>query len=365
MAAGTATPIEYRLPRQAVAGGVCVIGDDGATRATVARMLVAYLAQSGAPVAVLGPDESETMRAAISAAPGQQGVAKAWESALRLIAPSPGMTMSVWADAIARGLALATDLPTRSSQTLRGGVVRAIKSAGLDPGTAWRAGQRVPTLAELADGLEAEASHDSGDPDLTRAMRERCAPILRELAALQRSSGSPAPTSSPQENPTFAQIPPTGVADTQRLLAALVCAAELATLSHTARVADEGTLPSAALILIEPQELLSHQRAGDQPLLAPLETFRRSGGALLTFTARPHLLDSEMLAASTFAAYHLASADAIAACQHLLRLTERETRRFAALAADEGLWKRDGAAVLVRRTPTYIAIRAPGNGGDA
>jgi hypothetical protein len=182
---------------------------------------------------------------------------------------------------------------------------------------------------------------------------------LRELAALQGSEGR---VPSAQETPLFAQIPSTDVYDTLRLLASLACAGALATLTHVAHESADLSPPRAALLLIEPQDLAPRQRADDQPLFALFEAFRRSGGTVLTCSSRPHLIDSELLPASVFAAYPLTNVDAISASQHLLQFTDRETRRLSLLSPEESLWKRDGLTIHVQQTVEHAAIEAPKSG---
>lgn len=362
VARGSVLPIEYRLPRSALARGLTFLGEESAMRAEIVAVLLAYLAALHVPLIAHGPQETLTMRAALAKTPGSALPSTKTASEPECLTPPVGVQPLRWAAAVASALALAFDLPTHVCQLLRLAITQTFIAAGSTPTEPWTAANAAPTLDEFLATLLHELEQETAGGDSRQLIRDRCLPGLRELALLpgvQVFQALPA-----LDAPLFIQLPGRGAQQLSLLRAALACASAVTALEQGAASAPSPG-PKAALILMDPHYLLPQKRAGDQPLLPLIEALRQAGGSLILLTGQPHLVDQEALAAAVFAAERLTQTDALTTFQHLMRLNDREVRALVGMAPGDMLWQREGRTVQVRRPlPKHLSIEAPQTGGE-
>lgn len=343
--AGVTLPIPYRVPRSSLAGGLCVIGDDRPQRAVAARRLATWLASQEIPSVILGPAESPmyvALHEALDAHPAHPS-----GSASGLLPAPGGTTLAGWSDAIVHALALAFDLPTNACPMLKIAIDRAVDNAHQE---------HELCLDDVIAAINETVSQASGESAPLRAIRERCLPELRALAT-HRGAARIAPLHV-LGGPVAASATSSGTG-LEPLDAALACAGALVALVEVARASTVAS-PPAILVLIEPERLLPRSRSGDQPLLPLLDRLRQSGGALITFTARPQRIDLEALTSGVMAVYQTTNHDVRASCRELMHLTEREVLRLDRLSEEEAVWHRQNSSVLVRLARNaQAALAAP------
>jgi len=352
---GIAQPIGYRLSRAALAQGVALFGEDDATAAQTTRAFVAYALDRRLPTIILGPSGGKSIQAALvmvreELAPAEPPAQFTQDP----LAPPPGMPLMQWADALARALALAFELPGSVCPLMQIALFDAYVAAGANPTQPWPEGGVAPTLAEVAQTLPQALAANGATEETQRRLREQLLPGLREMATV------PGPLVMPgveaRFTPIIALSQPSGMfrSDTAHFAAMAVRA--LLTLARYAQAGQASARPPlATLLLMEAHRLFPAQRGDDQPLLPLLDALRQAGGSALLWSARPQQLAQQALGASVIATQRQVAPDALARCQQLMRLTDREASHLNKLAVSETLWRRDGALTLARH-----ATAAPG-----
>lgn len=359
---GGALPIDYRLPRSALARGITFLGEDTFIRAETVAVLVAHLAALSVPLVVIGPQDSQTMQAALAQMQGAIVPALKEKGAPERLTPPVGVRPIRWAGAAASALALAFDLPTRTCQILRLAITQTFVAAGINPDAPWMPSLVAPGFEDFLAVLTREVTQEAAQGDSRWLIRDQCLPGLREAALLSDAQLFPAlPALS---GPLFIPLAGVGTHEMALVKGALACVGAITELVENTAPLPQGSVPRSVLLLIDSHYFLPQKRAGDQPLSPLIEGLRQAKGSLVLVTGQPHLVDREALAAGVLAAERLPNTDALALAQHLMRLKDYQTRRLGKLDAGDMLWQRDGKTVLVRRSlPQHLSIEAPRIGG--
>jgi hypothetical protein len=219
-------------------------------------------------------------------------------------------------------------------------------TAGANPTQPWPQDHTPPTLVAIAQALPQALAANGASEESQRTLREQLFPGLREMAAVPGALVTP--RKEARSTPIIALIQQTGMFRSDIAHLAAMAARALLMLTRYALANDQGARPRVMLMLLEAHWVFPAKRGDDQPLTPLLDAFRQAGGSALLWSARPQQCAQQALGASVIATQRQVASDALARCQQLMRLTEREASHLNKLTSDETLWRRDSSLTLTR-----------------